>query len=64
MKIRIKNGKVYAAHRFQEMDILVDGRGIAAMGAEAGEIPADMEYDAAGCYVTPGFIDIHTHGGC
>ena len=27
------------------------------------EIPADEEYDFTGYYVSPGFIDIHTHGG-
>ena len=32
-------------------------------GVTAEDIPADEEYDATGCYVTAGFIDIHTHGG-
>lgn len=27
------------------------------------EIPVDAEYDATGYYVSPGFIDLHTHGG-
>ena len=37
-----------------------DGR-IAEVGAT--ELPFDEEYDATGLYVSPGFIDIHTHGG-
>ncbi len=32
---------------------------IAAVGTFEGE--ADQEIDAAGCIVTPGFVDIHTH---
>ncbi len=27
------------------------------------ELPFDKEYDKTGLYVSPGFIDIHTHGG-
>ena len=27
------------------------------------DLPADNIIDAAGCYVSPGFIDIHVHGG-
>jgi len=27
------------------------------------EYPVDESYDMTGCYVCPGFIDIHTHGG-
>lgn len=37
-----------------------DGR-IAEVGAT--ELPFDEEYDATGLFVSPGFIDIHTHGG-
>lgn len=29
----------------------------------ARELSCDAEYNATGCTVTPGFIDIHTHGG-
>lgn len=29
----------------------------------AGDHPIDEQYDATGYYVSPGFIDIHTHGG-
>ena len=28
-----------------------------------GEISADRKIDVRGCYLAPGFIDIHTHGG-
>ena len=27
------------------------------------DLPVDAEYDATGYYVSPGFIDMHTHGG-
>ncbi len=29
----------------------------------ADDIPADKEYDRTSYYVSPGFIDLHTHGG-
>jgi N-acyl-D-aspartate/D-glutamate deacylase len=35
-----------------------DGR-IAAMGTDLGS--ADRSFDASGCHVSPGFVDIHTH---
>ena len=52
---------------------LVDGTGAASrpgdLGVKDGKIvaigevsgQAVQEIDASGCYVTPGFIDIHTH---
>ncbi len=43
--------------------LLVDGGKIVAMG-ETVDAPADAQvFDAAGCLVTPGFIDAHTHIG-
>ncbi len=61
----IKNGCVYRNHRFEQADILVDGSRIAVIGAAADQRIPDKEvqvYDASGCLVTPGFIDVHTHG--
>lgn len=43
--------------------ILIDGGKIVAMG-ETVDAPEGCEvYDAAGCMVTPGFVDAHTHLG-
>lgn len=55
--MRIKNGKVLVGRSFVETDVEFDSR-ITAVGQLAGE--ADL--DATGCYVVPGFVDIHTHG--
>src|SRR5438874_2705698 len=38
--------------------LLCDGK-VAAVGDNLG--PADQTIDAAGCYVTPGLIDVHVH---
>ncbi len=32
------------------------------LSVTAEDLPYDREIDASGCYITPGFIDIHTHG--
>ena len=40
-------------------DVAVKDGFIAAVGQDLGS--ADREIDAKGCYVTPGFVDIHTH---
>src|SRR6056300_590557 len=40
-------------------DVAIAGDRIAALGQDLGE--AREVIDASGCYVTPGFVDIHTH---
>lgn len=53
----IKNGKVFIGKSFVDADIQFDSH-ITAIGKLAGE----ADFDAEGCYVVPGFVDIHTHG--
>lgn len=43
--------------------ILVDNGKIIAVSASNIDVPGAMEIDANGKYVSPGFIDIHLHGG-
>ncbi len=61
----IKNGQVISSTGVSPMDVLVDGETIAAMGAPgwfAGVEPTcDKVIDAAGKYVIPGGVDVHTH---
>lgn len=53
----IKNAKVLIGKSFLDADIQFD-RTITAIG----KIDAPADLDAAGCYVVPGLVDIHTHG--
>ena len=60
----IKKGLVYTEEgRFEELSILTDGDRISgllpaqAMIKYAGEV-----FDASGCYVLPGLVDVHFHG--
>lgn len=62
MAMLIKNGHVIdpASKTDEVLDILIaDGR-IVKMGREIS-IEADEVIDAAGCYVMPGFVDLHVH---
>ncbi|HVY75780.1 MAG TPA: hypothetical protein VG890_13165, partial [Puia sp.] len=43
------------------MDIGISGGRIAAVSAKVDATGAKQVVDAAGLYVTPGLIDIHTH---
>jgi N-acetylglucosamine-6-phosphate deacetylase len=59
------NGKVIT-----DSDVIVDGIVVAkggrieSAGPRQGELPAGAELiDAGGHYISPGFIDIHIHGG-
>ena len=61
MVTRITNGKVLIDGKFLETDVYFDGKTITAIG---GDLPCDSTIDAAGNYVTAGFIDVHCHGGC
>jgi len=58
----IKNGIVINAEKgFEKKDILIDGEKIVVIGCELCDNSAEI-INAEGCYVVPGFIDIHTHG--
>lgn len=61
MKTLLKNGLVYQNHEFVKGDVLLDGWKICAVGGNLTAEDATV-VDAAGNYVVPGFIDIHTHG--
>jgi dihydropyrimidinase len=64
MRTLISNGTVVTADGSYQADILVDGEKIAGIGAGLGRMTnamADETIDAAGRYVIPGGIDVHTH---
>ena len=49
--------------RIDNAAILVEDGKIAAVYTSSDPLPeTDIVYDAAGNFVLPGFIDIHTHG--
>ena len=62
MTILIKNGHVLDPLTGQDgiCDVLIDGDRITGTG-ENLDTPADRVIDAEGCYVMPGFIDLHVH---
>lgn len=61
MTTRIKNGRVILRDGVADTYVyMADGLIIAVT---KDELPFDEEIDAAGRYVSPGFVEIHTHGG-
>lgn len=62
MKILIRNGHILdpATRRNGICDVLVEDDRIAKVGKEL-QAEADRVIDAEGCYVMPGFIDLHVH---
>jgi len=62
MRTLIANGTVVTAEGSYPADVLVDGERIAQVGSNlAGTASVDETIDAAGRYVIPGGIDVHTH---
>lgn len=59
-KILIKNGNVILENDIVKADLLIEDGRIAKIGTIEDSCPT---IDATGLYVSPGFIDIHTHGG-
>ena len=61
MKKRIKSNKIIAGERLIVGYVYFEDGRITAVTDK--ELPYDVEYDRTDCYVAPGFIDTHTHGG-
>jgi dihydropyrimidinase len=57
----IKGGTVITATEQMEADVLVDGDKVVALLGREHTVEADETIDAAGKYVMPGGIDVHTH---
>jgi len=62
--LKIINGKIITPQKIMEGgNILVDGDKIKEISQSDFDIPCDEIIDAKGHYISPGFIDIHVHGG-
>jgi dihydropyrimidinase len=64
MRTLISNGTIVTADGSYAADLLIDGEKIVGIGAGLAQMAnatADETIDAAGKYVIPGAIDVHTH---
>ncbi|MBQ8174607.1 MAG: N-acetylglucosamine-6-phosphate deacetylase [Clostridia bacterium] len=61
MKTKIINGRILQDGAWTDGVVLYFEDGIITE-ISAQNKPCDEEIDAHGCYVSPGFIDLHTHG--
>jgi N-acyl-D-aspartate/D-glutamate deacylase len=61
--VLIRNGRVLdgSGSPWRRADVGIKGDRIAAVGHIPGSDTADLEIDASGRYVTPGFLDPHSH---
>jgi dihydropyrimidinase len=57
----IRNGTIITAVDCYRGDVLIEDEKISLIGASLADISADTVIDAAGKYVLPGGIDVHTH---
>lgn len=61
---KIFNGKILTPHRVINGGCVIIEKGkILEVSEKNIEIPDTFEIDADGKYITPGFIDLHIHGG-
>jgi N-acetylglucosamine-6-phosphate deacetylase len=60
--ILIRNGKIVLFDRLIVGDIQVQDGIIHAIGKAEKPVVGNIEIDASGKYIIPGFVDIHTHG--
>ena len=63
-RLKIFNGHILTPYRCIKNGVVVVENGkITSIGTQNIEVPNALEIDAKGCYIAPGFIDIHLHGG-
>jgi len=64
MMIKIFNGNILTPYRMiKNGTVVITGRQIAQVSERDIETPDAVEIDAKGNYISPGFIDMHIHGG-
>lgn len=63
MSLLIRNGIVVdpETKREEKADVLIQGNQIIQIAKKIAQEKAEEVYDAEGCYVMPGFIDLHVH---
>ena len=63
MRTLISNGTIVTAEGSTVADVLIDGEVVVQIGSDLGAngITADEHIDAAGRWLIPGAIDVHTH---
>ena len=57
--VLIRNGSVFTTEGMVDADVAINGDRVTEIGPGLGD--GSIEVDAAGCWVGPGFVDIHTH---
>lgn len=63
-RIKLVNGKIIMPHRILEGGaLLITGTTITAIAERDTAFDGATEIDVQGNYISPGFIDIHVHGG-
>lgn len=63
-KLKLFNGRVLTpAGMISGGTVVVSDGRIAQVSQQTVEVPDAIEIDAGGMYISPGFIDIHVHGG-
>ena len=64
MKLKITNGTIITPYRYiRNGTILVENGRILAIQEGNLDFPDSIMIDAGGKYISPGFIDLHIHGG-
>src|SRR5690348_2281278 len=63
-KLKIFNGRVLTPTRIiPNGTVVISGETIQEVTENNIYLPGAIEIDAQGCYISPGFIDLHVHGG-
>lgn len=63
MKTIFRGAEIISPFELHKRDVLVDGGRIAGVEEHIPDIEGARVIDATGMYLTPGFIDLHVHGG-
>jgi dihydroorotase len=60
-RLLLRHGTVLDQQGERRADVAIADGHIVAVGPDLAPEPDDRVLDAAGCHVTPGFVDLHVH---